>query len=208
MGYLLLMKLLGSVTSPFVRKVRVVLLEKRIDFEFVTDCMAGTDPLIEAHNPLGKIPALVLDDGVCLFDSQVITEYLDAISPVAHLIPEPTRERSLVKRWEALADGILDAGVSIVLELRRPENERSLTWMARQRGKMERGLAAMSRDLGQRQWCTAEAMNLSDIATGCVLLWLDFRFPDLDWRHQYPNLDALATKLAQRKSFKETPPDA
>ncbi len=202
------MKLLGSVTSPFVRKVRVVLLEKRIDFEFVTDCMAGAEPLIEQYNPLGKIPALVLDDGVCLFDSQVITEYLDAISPVAHLIPEPTRERSLVKRWEALADGVLDAGVAIVLELRRPENERSPAWMARQRGKLERGLAAMSKELGQRQWCTSEAMNLADIATGCALLWLDFRFPDLGWRGQYPNLDALAKKLAQRKSFKETPPDA
>ncbi len=142
------MKLLGSVTSPFVRKVRVVLLEKRIDFEFVSDCMTGSPPPIEQFNPLGKIPALVLDDGVCLFDSQVITEYLDAISPVGHLIPEPTRERALVKRWEALSDGILDAGVAIVLELRRPENERSAAWMEKQRGKLERGLAQMSRELG------------------------------------------------------------
>ncbi|MDE1989035.1 MAG: glutathione S-transferase N-terminal domain-containing protein [Betaproteobacteria bacterium] len=201
------MKLLGSVTSPFARKVRVVLLEKHIDFEFVSDCMAGSPPPIEQYNPLGKIPALVLDDGVCLFDSQVITEYLDAINPVGHLIPEPTRERALVKRWEALADGILDAGVAIVLELRRPENERSPAWLEKQRGKMERGLALMSRELGQRPWCTADAMNLSDIATGCMLLWLDFRFPDLDWRKRYPNLDALANKLAQRKSFKETPPN-
>ncbi|MDE2353944.1 MAG: glutathione S-transferase N-terminal domain-containing protein, partial [Betaproteobacteria bacterium] len=133
------MKLLGSVTSPFARKVRVVLLEKHIDFDFVSDCMTGSPPPIEQYNPLGKIPALVLDDGVCLFDSQVITEYLDAISPVAHLIPEPTRERALVKRWEALADGILDAGVAIVLELRRPENERSPAWLDKQRGKMDRG---------------------------------------------------------------------
>jgi glutathione S-transferase len=202
------MKLLGSVTSPFVRKVRVVLLEKRIDFEFVTDYLAGGDrPLIDQHNPLGKIPALVLDDGLCLFDSQVITEYLDAISPVGHLIPEPTRDRTLVKRWEALADGILDAGVAIVLEKRRPANEQSPAWMERQKGKMERGVAMMARELGSRPWCMGEAFNLADIATGCTLLWLDFRFPEMGWRKQYPNLDALANKLAKRKSFQETPPN-
>ncbi len=204
---MLAMKLLGSITSPFVRKVRVVLLEKHIDFELVTDCMAGNPPPIEQYNPLGKIPALVLDDGLCLFDSQVITEYLDGVSPVGHLLPEPTRERILVKRWEALADGILEAGVAIVLELRRPEQERSPAWVERQRGKMDRGLAQMSRELGQRAWCTSDAMNLSDIATGCMLFWLDFRFPDLDWRERHPNLAGLAKKLAQRKSFKETPPN-
>lgn len=201
------MKLLGSVTSPFVRKVRVVLLEKHIDFEFVTDCTTGPNPFIEQYNPLGKIPALALDDGMCLFDSQVITEYLDGISPVGHLLPEPTRERTWVKRWEALADGILDAGVAIVLEKRRPENEQSPAWMERQKGKMERGLAAMSRDLGQKPWCTGDNMNLADIATGCTLLWMDFRFSEMPWRERHPNLDALAGKLAQRKSFKETVPN-
>ncbi|NDU85153.1 MAG: glutathione S-transferase [Ferrovum sp.] len=200
------MKLLGSVTSPFVRKVRVVLLEKHIDFEFITDAMVGAAPLIEQHNPLGKIPALVLDDGLTLFDSQVITEYLDAVNPVGHLLPDTPRERAVVKRWEAMADGILDAGVAIVLEKRRPENEQSPTWMLRQRGKMERGLALMSRELGTRSWCTADTMNLSDLATGCVLFWLDFRFPDLPWRQEFPNLEILAQKLAQRKSFKETLP--
>ncbi|WP_297481613.1 glutathione S-transferase N-terminal domain-containing protein [Ferrovum sp.] len=201
------MKLLGSVTSPFVRKVRVVLIEKHIDFELVGDAMTGEAPLIEKHNPLGKIPALVLDDGLTLFDSQVITEYLDAISPVGHLIPDNPRERAVVKRWEAMADGILDAGVAIVLEKRRPETEQSPAWMERQRGKMERGLAQMSKELGTRAWCTADALNLSDLATGSLLFWLDFRFPEWLWRQQYPNLNALANKLGQRKSFKETLPN-
>ncbi len=201
------MKLLGSVTSPFVRKVRVVLIEKHIDFELVGDAMTGETPLIEKHNPLGKIPALVLDDGLTLFDSQVITEYLDAISPVGHLIPDNPRERAVVKRWEAMADGILDAGVAIVLEKRRPEKEQSPAWMERQRGKMERGLAQMSKELGTRAWCTADALNLSDLATGSLLFWLDFRFPEWLWRQQYPNLNALANKLGQRKSFKETLPN-
>jgi glutathione S-transferase len=201
------MKLLGSVTSPFVRKVRVVLIEKHIDFELVGDAMTGEAPLIEKHNPLGKIPALVLDDGLTLFDSQVITEYLDAISPVGHLIPDNPRERAVVKRWEAMADGILDAGVAIVLEKRRPETEQSPAWLERQRGKMERGLAQMSKELGTRAWCTADALNLSDLATGSLLFWLDFRFPEWLWRQQYPNLNALANKLGQRKSFKETLPN-
>lgn len=201
------MKLLGSVTSPFVRKVRVVLIEKHIDFELVGDAMTGETPLIEKHNPLGKIPALVLDDGLTLFDSQVITEYLDAISPVGHLIPDNPRERAVVKRWEAMADGILDAGVAIVLEKRRPETEQSPAWMERQRGKMERGLAQMSKELGTRAWCTADALNLSDLATGSLLFWLDFRFPEWLWRQQYPNLNALANKFGQQKSFKETLPN-
>lgn len=200
------MKLLGSVTSPFVRKVRVVLLEKHIDFEWVTDAMVGAAPLIEQYNPLGKIPALVLDDGLTLFDSQVITEYSDAISPVGHLIPATPRERALVKRWEAMADGVLDAGVAIVLEKRRPANEQSPTWMTRQGGKMERGLAQMSRELGERTWCMADSLTLADLATGVTLFWLDFRFPELNWRGQYPNLAQLANRLGQRRSFQETMP--
>lgn len=202
-----MIKLLGSITSPFVRKVRVVLLEKHIDFHLVTDAMVGADPLIEHYNPLAKIPALVLEDGLALFDSQVITEYLDAISPVGDLIPASPRERAVVKRWEAMADGVLDAGVAIVLEKRRPENEQSPTWMAKQQGKIERGLALMSHELGSRSWCTAESMNLSDLATGCMLHWLDFRFPELTWRQQYANLTQLADKLAQRRSFLESLPN-
>ncbi len=202
------MKLLGSVTSPFVRKVRVVLLEKHIDFEFVTDAMVGAAPVIERHNPLAKIPALVLDDGLTLFDSQVITEYLDAISPVGHLIPATPRERAVVKRWEAMADGILDAGVAIVLEKRRPVGERSPAWMEKQKGKMERGLALMAQELGGHAWCTGDSLSLSDLATGALLFWLDFRFPELTWRITYPNLVQLADKLGQRKSFRETMPPA
>lgn len=202
------MKLFGSVTSPFARKVRVVLLEKHIEFTFVTDFLVGGDaPLINEINPLGKVPALLLDDGLNLFDSRVITEYLDSMNPVGHLIPEPTRERTLVKRWEALADGVLDAGVAIVLEMRRSENERSPAWMARQKGKMERGVAMMAKELGTRPSCTADSFNLADIAVGCTLLWLDFRFPEITWREQYPNLATLVDRLAQRKSFQETPPN-
>jgi glutathione S-transferase len=200
------MKLFGTHTSPYVRKVRVVALEKHIEFEFVTEGVAGETAVVNQHNPLGKIPALALDDGFNLFDSPVIVEYLDDISPVSHLIPDGGRERALVKRWEALADGLLDAGVLVFLEGRRPENERSPAWVEKQMGKIERSLAFMSQELGKKNYCMGDALTLADIAVGCALFWIGFRFPELDWRNRYPNLHALAEKLAQRKSFQETIP--
>jgi glutathione S-transferase len=200
------MKLFGTFTSPYVRKVRVVALEKHIEFEFVTEGVAGEAAVVNQHNPLGKIPALALDDGFNLFDSPVIVEYLDDISPVGHLIPDGGRERALVKRWEALADGMLDAGVLVFLENRRPENERSPAWIEKQMGKIDRSLAFMSQELGKKNYCMGEALTLADVAVGCALFWLAFRFPELEWRNRYPNLHTLAEKLAQRKSFQETIP--
>ena len=200
------MKLIGSVTSPFVRKARVVLLEKRIDYDFILDDVHAATSQVELHNPLGKVPVLVLDDGTALYDSPVIVEYLDTVTPVGRLIPEPTRPRIQVKRWEALADGLLDAAVAIVMENRRPVAERSAASIHRQQGKVDRALGAMAQELGERNWCVGEAFNLADIATGCALFYLDFRFPEVDWRRQYLSLARLADKLAKRKSFEDTAP--
>jgi glutathione S-transferase len=200
------MKLFGTHTSPYVRKVRVVALEKHIEFDFVTEGVAGEAAVVNQHNPLGKIPALALDDGFNLFDSPVIVEYLDDISPVGHLIPEGARERALAKRWEALADGLLDAGVLVFLENRRPENERSPAWIERQMGKIDRSLAFMAQELGKKSFCMGDGFSLADVAVGCALFWIELRFPQVEWRHRYPNLHALAEKLAQRKSFQETIP--
>lgn len=200
------MKLFGTHTSPYVRKVRVVALEKHIDFEFITEGAVGESALVVQHNPLGKIPALALDDGFNLFDSPVIVDYLDDISPVGHLFPDNVRERALVKRWEALADGMLDAAVLVFMENRRPENERSPAWIEKQMGKVERSLAFLSQELGKKSYCMGDSMTLADVAVGCALFWLAFRFPELDWQKRYPNLHALAEKLGQRKSFQETIP--
>lgn len=200
------MKLYTSLTSPYGRKARVMLAEKRIDFELVlTDVWDPNTPLWKV-NPLGKMPCLVLDDGTALYDSPVILDYLDSVTPVGHLIPESTRPRIQVKRWEALADGIMDAAVSIVLEKKRLANLQSSDWIAWQSGKIERGLAAMSKDLGENAWCTGHTFNLSDIVVGCALFYLDFRFAEVNWRKDFPNLGQLTDKLAKRNSFKNTVP--
>lgn len=119
------MKLLGSAASPYTRKVRIVLAEKKIDCDFeIADVNPPENP-VNAHNPLGKVPTLMLDDGTALFDSRVIVEFLDAVSPLSRLIPEENRDRVAVRRWEALADGLLDAGLLIRYESLRPKKSRA-----------------------------------------------------------------------------------
>ena len=200
------MKLIGSHTSPFVRKVRIVLAEKKIEYEFVIDSPWLADSKVPDINPLGKIPVLLLDDDTPLFDSRVIVEYIDNVTPNNKLFPAPNRERTEVKRWEALADGVIDAAVAIYLEKQRESTQQNPGWIERQFGKMRRGLAAMSADLGEKTWCNGESYSLADIAVGCSLNYLDLRFAHMNWREQYPNLAALMAKLEARQSFIDTRP--
>ena len=203
------MKLIGSTTSPYVRKVRVVMLEKKLDYQFVTDNVWADDAVISASNPLGKVPCLVMEGGEAIFDSRVIVEYLDTLSPVGKLIPAQGRERAEVKAWEALADGVLDAAILARLEAtwaHRQDGERSQAWIDRQLGKVHSSLKAMSQGLGDKPFCSGIHLSLSDVAVGCTLGWLEFRFPEIAWRSEYPNLNKLLDKLAQRASFAETVP--
>jgi glutathione S-transferase len=202
------MKLIGTPTSPYTRKARVVLAEKRIEYEFIVDVPYDAATRIPEHNPLGKVPVLVLDDATAIFDSRVIVEYLDNASPVAKLLPEDTRHRIQTRRWEALADGCTDATVAIVMEKRRPAQFQYPDWITRQQQKVERSLYAMAQELGGKSWCCGDFFNLSDIAVGCSLGFLDLRLPDVNWREVYPNLSRLSDKLASRASFKDTMPPA
>jgi len=203
------MKLIGSLTSPYVRKVRIVFLEKKVDVGLEIENVWSPDTKITNHNPLGKVPCLLLDDGEAIYDSRVIAEYVDTLSPVGKLIPTESRERATVKTWEALADGIKDAGILARLEatLRQPEQQ-SPVWVDRQVGKIKAALEQMSHKLGENSWCHGNQMTLADIAVGCALGYLLFRFPNIAWQAQYPNLDALYQKLIQRPSFIETAPPA
>ncbi len=200
------MKLIATPISPFGRKVRIVLAEKRIDYEFIVDNPADPATNVPEANPLGKVPVLVLDDDTTLFDSRVIVEYLDSASPVGRLIPDETRPRIQVRRWEALADGCAEAALAIMYERRRPEDKQEAEWIARQSAKIDRALKAMSHDVGNKAWCSGDSYNLSDIAVGCALGYLDLRLPEVNWRKQYTNLVKLADKLAQRPSFRDTAP--
>ena len=202
------MKLIASLTSPYARKVRIALAEKKIECDFVEQSPWDDDSDVPTFNPLGKVPVLVLDDGSSLFDSRVIAEYIDSVSPVSRLIPEPSRQRIVVKRWEALADGICDAASAMVIEARRPARQQNREWLERQRRKIESGLKELANELGERAWCNGEAYSLADIATGCALGYLDLRHPEVSWRSAYPNLVRLAEKLAKRASFAETVPPA
>ena len=201
-----MLKLIASQTSPYARKVRVALAEKKIEYQMIESSGWNAGNPLHEWNPLGKLPVLILDDGTHLYDSRVIVEYLDLVSPVSRLIPEPARQRIAVKKWEALADGVCDAASAIVIERRRPTELQSEDWVARQRRKIEEGVAEFARELGERAWCYGEAWSLADIATGCALGYLDLRYPELDWRDLYPNLARLADKLGKRPSFADTTP--
>ena len=203
------MKLLAGTASPYTRKVRVVLAEKRIECELQLVDVQPVDNAVNSHNPLGKIPTLLLDDGTALYDSAVIVEFLDAVSPISRLIPDETRPRMAVRRWEALADGVLDAGLLVRHELLRDKRERSEAWTGKQLARLRRGLEQMSADLGERSFCHGERYSLADIALGCCVGWLDFRRPnETDWLADFPPLAQHYRKLMERPAFGETAPRA
>ena len=203
------MKLLGSLASPYVRKVRVVLAEKKLDYRLVLEDVWSAESTIAQTNPLGKVPCLVLDDGEALFDSRVIVEYLDTLSPVGKLIPGVGRERAEIRTWEALADGVLDAAVLVRLETvfqGRSDAQRSPEWVERQLGKVWAGLTYLSQGLGNKTYFAGIHISLADVSVGCMLGWLTFRFPDLDWASKFENLLQLQQRLEARPSFIATRP--
>ena len=202
------MKLIGALTSPYVRKVRVVMVEKKLDFQLLLEDVWNQDSILKS-NPLGKVPCLVLDGGEAVFDSRVIVEYLDTLSPVGKLIPPSGRERTEVRTWEALGDGLLDAAILARLEANwagRTAEQRCQNWIDRQMRAVHNALKAMSQGLGEKPFCAGTHFTLADVAAGCALGYLDFRFPQIDWRGSYPNLQKLYDKLAARPSFIDTAP--
>jgi len=200
------MKLIGSLASPYTRKVRIVLAEKKIDYDFEIDNPWKADARAAKLNPLGKVPVLELDDGRTLFDSRVIVGFLDNASPISRLVPAENRERVEARRWEALADGVLDAGVLARIENQREAKLRNAPWIERQMGKVRAGLAAMDSELGDKAWCVGNGYTLADIALGVCLGWLDFRYPKMDWKKDQANLARAFAKLSERQSFSDTLP--
>lgn len=202
------MKLIGSLASPYVRKVRIVMAEKKLDYTLILENVWAPETTIQESTPLGKVPCLLMEDGLVMYDSRVIVEYLDTLTPVGKLIPANGRERAVIKCWEALADGIMDAAILVRLEkTQREAAQQSAAWVARQMSKVTAGLKAMSEDLGEAPFCTGNHLTLADISVGCALGWLAFRFPEIDWRTDYPNLAKLLDKLSERSSFKDTVPE-
>ena len=202
-----MLTLLATTTSPYARKVRIALAEKKFEYQMKELSPWSEDNPLHDFNPLGKVPVLVLDDGTHLYDSRVIVEYLDTVSPVSRLIPEPSRQRIAVKRLEALADGVCDAAIAIVLEGRRSVRQQSRDWVERQRKKVEAGVAELARELGDKTWCNGEGYSLADIAAGCALGYLKFREAETGYVHDFANLKKLAERLIKRPAFAETVPN-
>ena len=196
------MKLVGSLTSPYVRKVRVLLAEKAIPYELVEENAWTATTTVPRYNPLNKVPALVLDDGESIYDSCVITEYLDTLGG-APLLPKDPAARAKARRDEALGNGLMDAGVTIFLERKREAARQDPAWIARQRNKIDAALATLEKGVASRGG--KGAITLGDIACGCALFWLEFRLPDIRWRDN-PALAKWAGTLESRPSFAATRP--
>jgi glutathione S-transferase len=204
-----MMKLLYTVNSPYARKVRIVAAEKHIDIQLEEVVLADPDCPVKLYNPLGKVPVLVLPDNDSLYDSRVIAEYLDNRTPLAHLIPKDNTTKSAVRRWEALADGITDAAVAVMLEQRKPEPKQDEAFIAKQMDKVSRGLHVLNNDLGHNKWCVDETFSLADIAVGCALGYVNLRFGQIiNLAKDYSNLDRLQNSLLKRQSFKDSMPVA
>ena len=199
------LQLYCSMISPYARKVRIALAEKAIPYEFIETSASAPGSLVPKINPLGKVPVMVVDDSTVLYDSGVIAEYVDTLAPTPSLLPAGGMERVLVRRWDALGQGICDAAVAIVHERNRGmEAQRSPEVMAKQRLKVENGLAAAARDIGDRQWCYGNGLSLGDISLVMAMGWITQRLPDIEWHRNQPSLAAYRARLEQRASFRAT----
>lgn len=200
------MKLIGSYTSPYVRKISVMLIEKGISFEFVNDPPTAEGSKITTFNPLGKVPALVTDDGEVFYDSPIVVQYIELMGVSPALLPGDPLDALRVRQVEALADGVTDAAVALVLENRREAAQRNEEWIIRQRGKVLRGLDRLEKYASQRQWLNGESLNVADISVACTLGYLNFRRIAPGWCVERPALIKLVERLFLRESFARTTP--
>jgi len=199
------MKLLGTNTSPYVRKVRLVLLEKNIPHDYLIYAPREPGSQVARANPLARIPALILDDETCVFDSPVIAEYADTLNDHPILIPRnDALARMHVKRWEALADGIMDSAVVVRTERLRPAEKQDADIIKRHNDAISRALAYAAELLGTRAWCEGESITLADLALVSALVYLDLRQAERDWRGPHPNLAAWFARMNERASVRTT----
>jgi glutathione S-transferase len=197
------MKLLGTQTSPYVRKVRLVLLEKNIPHDYLIDPPRELGSQVARANPLARIPALILDNETCVFDSPVIAEYADSLNDMPILIPRhDALARMRVKRWEALADGIMDSAVVVRTESIRPADKQDADIITRHNRAITHALEFIAGQLGANDWCEGSAITLGDLALVSALVYLDLRQAERNWRGQHPNLSAWFARMRQRESVK------
>lgn len=200
------MKLIGSYTSPYVRKISVMLLEKGIPFDFINDPPSEPGSKITEFNPLGKVPALVTDEGEVFYDSPIIVQFIELLNVSPTLLPWQPLEALRVKQIEALADGVTDAAVALVLESKRDADKRNEEWVVRQRAKLLRGLDTLELHAKEQTLLNGESLNVADIAVASSLGYINYRRVAPGWCVERPTLVALVERLFQRESFSRTSP--
>ena len=201
-----MLKLISATPSPYARKVRIALAEKGIPFELITEVPWDSTTATPRHNPLEKLPVLILEDGSSVYESRYILEVIEAKWPDPPMLPAGIDGILAARKVEVIADGICDACVLLFWERHRAPEQQSAEWIARQRRKVDGGLRALAELAGDRDWLVGDRFGLAEIATGTVLRYLDVRFPEHPWRQQYPNLVALSARLEARRSFAGTVP--
>ena len=200
-------QLISATPSPYARKVRIALAEKGLPFELLTEVPWDSTTSTPRYNPLEKLPILLLGDGTSVYESSYILQYLELKHPQVPLVPKDIDGHLAARKLEVLCDGVCDAVVLSLFEKMRAGGG-SPEWLARQRRKIEGGMAEMARLVGQRQWAVGESFSLGDIAVGTAAGYVSLRYPDLAWRTLHPDLAVLCERLAQRKSFTDSMPAA
>jgi glutathione S-transferase len=200
-----MLKLISATPSPYARKVRIALAEKNIPFELITEVPWNKGALTEQHNPLAKLPVLMLEDGSTVYDSRFILEYLEYVYTQTPLLSSKVPQRLMAKKLEVLADGVCDAVVLVFFERMRGEHA-SAEWTVRQAHKIEAGVRELARLIEKRPFAVGDQFGLADIAVGAALGYLKVRFTDFDWQTLYPSLASYSANLEKRPSFQSTQP--
>lgn len=200
------MQLISATPSPYARKVRVALAEKGIPFTLRTEVPWNDGTSLPQHNPLEKLPVLLLPDGTTVYESSHILEWLERKHPHPPLLPQDDDGYLAHKRMDALATGTCDALLLVFFERMRPEGQRSQPWMDRQLRKVNGGVAEVARVVGDQEYAVGNRFGIADIAAGSLLGYLEVRFPELDWRGRHPNLSRYMDGLMRRPSFQQTVP--
>lgn len=201
-----MMTLISATPSPYARKVRIALAEKGIPFRLETEVPWHGTTATPRHNPLEKLPVLILDDGSSVYESSYILQWLEAKHPTPPLLPDDVDGRLLARKFEVLCDGVCDAFVLMFFEKMREPGRQSPEWIARQRRKVDGGVREIARLVGERTYAVGDGFTLGDVAACTVVSYLSVRWPDYDWRSEYPSLAAYADRMEERPSFRDTRP--
>ena len=200
------MKLFYSNNSPYARKIRILIDEKKVSVTLEKVVLADKNCTIHEYNPLAKVPTLIAND-ISIFDSPVIAEYVDQKSGLPYLIPSDFDKKILVKRWEAISDGLCDAAVAIMLEKRKPLSQQNADLFEKQMRKIKLSLEWLNREMEGKEYCLENKFSYADIAAGCAFGYVKLRYPEIDFENEYLSLYRLYELLMQRPSFQTTAPE-